>query len=178
MYKELKLLQVSKVCSLETGKFEFKRNKNLLPTQIGRYFEDSSTQEITHSHNLRSRNSNAPPRFISEKFTGEKSIQYKGAQIWNSLPTEIKSSESLSTKISKACGALTKLRNCVKIDVLKNVYHALLHSYIRYGIVIWGHAAPAVLNPLQTLMNRAIRIMTYAPFGNIDLNPVYKELKL
>ena len=90
VYKELKLLQVSKVCSLETGKFEFKRNKNLLPTQIGRYFEDSSTQEITHSHNLRSRNSNAPPRFISEKFTGEKSIQYKGAQIWNSLPTEIK----------------------------------------------------------------------------------------
>ena len=68
----------------------------LLPTQIGRYFEDSSTQEITHSHNLRSRNSNAPPRFISEKFTGEKSIQYKGAQIWNSLPTEIQSCESLN----------------------------------------------------------------------------------
>ena len=44
--------------------------------------------------------------------------------------------------------------------------------------MIWGHAAPAVLNPLQTLMNRAIRIMTYAPFGNVDLNPVYKELKL
>ena len=61
---------------------------------------------------------------------------------------------------------------------MKNVYHALFHSYIRYGIVIWGHAAPAVLNPLQTLMNRVIRIMTYAPFGNVDLNPVYKELKL
>ena len=30
----------------------------------------------------------------------------------------------ISTKISKACGALAKLRNCVKIDVLKNVYHA------------------------------------------------------
>ena len=44
--------------------------------------------------------------------------------------------------------------------------------------MIWGHAGPAVLNPLQTLMYRAIRIMTYAPFGNVDLNPVYKELKL
>ena len=45
---------------------------------------------------MRSRNSNAPPRFISEKITGEKSIQYKGAQIWNSLPTEIQSCESLN----------------------------------------------------------------------------------
>ena len=49
--------------------------------------------------------------------------------------------EGSFTKISKACGALAKVRNCVKIDVLKNVYHVLFHSYIRYGIVIWGHAA-------------------------------------
>ena len=55
----------------------------------------------------------------------------------------------ISTKISKACGALAKLRNCVNIDVLKNVYHALVHSYLRYGILVWGHAAPSVLKPKQ-----------------------------
>ena len=86
--------------------------------------------------------------------------------------------EYISNKLSKACGALAKLRNCVKIDVLKNVYHALFHSYLRYGILIWGHAAQTVLSPLKTLTNRAIRIMTYAPFGNIDLDPVYQQLKL
>ena len=86
--------------------------------------------------------------------------------------------EYISNKLSKACGALAKLRNCVKIDVLKNVYHALFHSYLQYGILIWGNAAPTVLSPLKTLTNRAIRIMTYAPFGNIDLDPVYQQLKL
>ena len=84
----------------------------------------------------------------------------------------------ISTKISKACGALAKLRNCVNIDVLKNVYHALVHSYLRYGILVWGHAAPSVLKPLETLANKAIRIMTYAPFGAVDLKPVYKQLQI
>ena len=72
--------------------------------------------------------------------------------------------EYISNKLSKACGALAKLRNCVKIDVLKNVYHALFHSYLQYGILIWGNAVPTVPSPLKTLTNRAIRIMTCAPF--------------
>ena len=84
----------------------------------------------------------------------------------------------INNKIAKGCGALAKLRNCVSIDVLKNVYHALIHSYLRYGILIWGHAAQSVLNPLEVLANRAIRIMTSAPFGNVDLKPVYQQLKI
>ena len=70
------------------------------------------------------------------------------------------------------CGALTKLRNCVSIDVLKNVYHALVHSYLRYGILVWGHAAPSVLKPLEILANEAIRIITFVPFVAVDLKPV------
>ena len=78
----------------------------------------------------------------------------------------------ISTNIFKACGALAKLRNCVSIDILKNVYHALVHSYLPYGILVWGHAAPSVLKPLEILANEAIRIMTFVPFGAVDLKPV------
>ena len=80
--------------------------------------------------------------------------------------------------ISKGCGALAKLRNCVSIDVLKNVYHALIYSYLRYGIMIWGNATQEVMKLLQVLVNKAIRILTFAPFGNIELSPVYKQLKI
>ena len=82
----------------------------------------------------------------------------------------------ISKKISKSCGALAKIRNCVSTNVLKNVYHALVHSYLRYGILIWGHAAPTVINKIEVLANRAIRIMTCAPFGALDLKPVYQQL--
>ena len=31
---------------------------------------------------------------------------------------------------------------------------------------------------MQTLINRALRIMTFAPFGHIDLKPLYKDLNI
>ena len=86
--------------------------------------------------------------------------------------------EHIMPKISKACGALARLRNCKSMEVLKHVYHALIHSYLRYGILIWGNACQSVLEPLQILVNKAARIMTFAPFGNLDLNPAYEYLKI
>ena len=43
--------------------------------------------------------------------------------------------EYISGKISKACGALAKLRHCIGTNVLVEIYHALIHSYVRYGIL-------------------------------------------
>ena len=65
-------------------------------------------------------------------------------------------------KISKACGALSKIRHCVTIETLTSVYYALAHSYLRYGITAWGNAAENVLKPLHSLLNRVVRIMTLA----------------
>ena len=84
----------------------------------------------------------------------------------------------ISKKISKACGALAKIRHCVNLDIRKNVYHALVYSYLRYGILVWGNASHSVLEPLQILSNKIIRIMDFLPSGNIDLVSAYKELKL
>ena len=66
----------------------------------------------------------------------------------------------------------------MNIDILKNVYHALLFSHLRYGIIVWGNAAQSSLQPLEILVNKAIRIMAFIPNGNFDLSQVYKDLKL
>ena len=73
----------------------------------------------------------------------------------------------ICNKISKSCGALAKLRHCVDTTTLLNVYHALINSYVRYGIIAWGSASKAAVKPLQTIVNKAIRIITFAPFGNL-----------
>ena len=86
--------------------------------------------------------------------------------------------EYISTKISKACGILSRLRHCLNSLVLVEIYNALIHSYVRYGIIVWGNASEATLKPLQVLINRALRIMTFAPFGRVDLKPIYRELKV
>ena len=78
--------------------------------------------------------------------------------------------EYICKKISKACGSLANLRYCVNTSILREVYHSLIHSYLRYGVIVWGNASENTLQPLTYLVNRAARIMTFAPFGRIDLD--------
>ena len=73
-------------------------------------------------------------------------------------------------KISKACGALSKTRHCIGIETLKNIYYALVNSYLRYGISSWGNASSEVLKPLNVLINRVVRIMSFAPLGRLSQN--------
>ena len=80
--------------------------------------------------------------------------------------------------MSKACGALAKIRHYVNTDILRNVYFALVNSYLRYGIVAWGNASVLSMNPLQVLTNRALRIMSFAPFGPIDTDPIYHYFRI
>ena len=86
--------------------------------------------------------------------------------------------EYISTKVSKACGILSKLRHYLNSQVLIEIYNALIHSYIRYGIIAWGNASEATLKPLQILMNRALRIITFAPFGRVHIKPIYRDFKV
>ena len=86
--------------------------------------------------------------------------------------------EYVCKKISKMCGIISKLRHCVDIETLKTVYYALGYSYLRYGNIVWGNAVETTLKPLVNLQNRIIKIMTFAPFGRVDLEPVYLDLKI
>jgi len=86
--------------------------------------------------------------------------------------------QHVCNKISKACGALTKLRHCVPIQILIDVFNALINSYLRYGIIIWGSASATTLKSLEAIVNKAIRIMSFAPSGNINLSQIYKDFNL
>ena len=61
---------------------------------------------------------------------------------------------------------------------MTNVYYALVNSYIRYGLIIWGNASANSLKPLEVIVNRAIRIMSFAPLGRLNTKPIFKHLKI
>ena len=84
----------------------------------------------------------------------------------------------LCKKLSKTCGIISKLRHCIDIETLKIVYYSLGYSYLRYGNIVWGNAAESVLEPLKTLQRRIIKIMTFAPFGRVDVEPVFRDLRI
>ena len=105
------------------------------------------------------------------------SYKYLGVFIDQSLSWKPHISH-ICKKISKACGALSKTRHIIGIETLKSIYHALVNSYLRYGILSWGNASHSVIQPLKTLINRAVRIMSFAPFGRLDTKPIFQHLKL
>jgi len=80
-------------------------------------------------------------------------------------------------KITRSIGGLAVLRQ-TNVSVLREIYFALIDSYARYGILVWGNVSETILHPLKTLLNKAIRIMTFAPFGPLDLEPIYQELDI
>ena len=61
---------------------------------------------------------------------------------------------------------------------MREIYHALIYSYLRYGIIAWGKTTKTNLQKVQVLINRAVRIMSFAPFGRIDLDPLYEILEI
>jgi len=71
-----------------------------------------------------------------------------------------------------------KVRNCVETETLREIYHALIHSYIRYGTIAWGTASKTSLKQLQTIINRAVRIISFSPTRSIDLNPLFEILEI
>ena len=58
--------------------------------------------------------------------------------------------DHICEKVSKSCGILSKLRHCFELETLREVYHALVHSYVRYGIIAWGTAPKTSLKSLSS----------------------------
>ena len=111
-----------------------------------------------------SRNRNAIPlslKIKTETLDECESYKYLGVIIDKDL-NWCKHIEYVTSKVLKSCGAIIKLRHCV--DTLKNFYYALVHSYVRYGILVWGNSSISAKIPLETALNKILRIMTFAPY--------------
>ena len=84
----------------------------------------------------------------------------------------------LCEKVSKVCGMFSKLRYYIDFDTLKTVYYALVESHLQYCNLSWGNAGKNILKPLQTLQNRIIRIMTFAPFSCRNVSKLYDDIEI
>ena len=58
--------------------------------------------------------------------------------------------------------------------VLVEIYHSLVHSYLKYSNMVWGTVSDVNLHS----PNRAVRITMSALFGRINLDPIYSYLRV
>ena len=89
----------------------------------------------------------------------------------------------LQTKLQRAIGMIAKTRHYLKNNPqqLLSLYHAIFSSHMIYGCQAWGLSNNKYINKIQTLQNRALRLISFSdsstsPFQHtVD---IYKNLKL
>ena len=79
--------------------------------------------------------------------------------------------DKISSKISKYCGVLNRLKRFLPIDILRLIY--CIQSNINYSILSWGYDC----GRLVKLQKKAIRIMTCSQY-NSHTEPLFKVLNL
>ena len=65
----------------------------------------------------------------------------------------------LEKKVSRAVGIISKVKYFLPQVVLRQLYFALIHSQLIYGLIIWGSTYPSYLRKLAALQNRAILLV-------------------
>lgn len=70
----------------------------------------------------------------------------------------------ICARISPAVAALYKMRDFLPTDALKMIYFSLIHSHLVYLCCIWGQTFYSHMKPLQTLQNRALKLVYGLPF--------------
>ena len=86
-------------------------------------------------------------------------IKYLGTKIDDKLnwKNHIKYIEG---KLSSACGAIYRLRNCVNQECLRAFYFAHIYFHLRYSILAWYNTLKRNIKRLETIHCRAVRLMT------------------
>lgn len=81
----------------------------------------------------------------------------------------------VAQKFSRVIHIWRKFAQAVPADHLLNMYHALFHSHVAYGVILWGHASACT--DILLLQKRAIRILALA-YRLQHCKPLFKNLKI
>ena len=65
-------------------------------------------------------------------------------------------------KLSQVAGVIFKIRTLLTKEVLMLVYHALVGSKLRYGLICWATAAQPLLDKVNVAHNRIITYLTFS----------------
>ena len=83
----------------------------------------------------------------------------------------------VSSTVRHNLGVMKWLSDDTPLNSLVTLYLTLVEPYFRYCNTIWGMCKQGLLNKLQTLQNRAARIVTRTRYSDADHETILKKLQ-
>ena len=105
-----------------------------------------------------------------------KFIKYLGVYLDDDL-SGMSHCRELIPKLRRSNGMLSKARDYVSLQEIISLYYGLFSSNFFYGCQIWGLQSNILLDKLDRLQKRAMRLITFSGFRD-HTNPILKELKI
>ena len=69
---------------------------------------------------------------------------------------------------------LARIRHFVSQNTIRSIYYGIFHSLLSYSTQVWGQLSDNQLNRIQTLQNKAIRIINFADY-KASASPLYRK---
>ena len=80
-------------------------------------------------------------------------------------------------KVTRSVGILSKLKHFFPQNIMLQLYYALVHPLLSYGIIIWGDTYPTYIKRLKSLQNRAIRVVARCHYRD-EVTLFYNQLRI
>ena len=81
--------------------------------------------------------------------------------------------DTVSTKISRSVGILSKLKHYLPLEILKTLYNSLIVPHFTYGILAWGSNTSRMFQ----MQKKCVRLITNSKY-NAHTNPLFLSLNL
>ena len=85
--------------------------------------------------------------------------------------------DTISIKVSKAIGAINRIKNIVPYNILLSLYYTTIYTHLCYCIIIWGNACRTTLSKIVILQKRIVRIITHSSYL-AHTSPIFRQLHL
>ena len=85
--------------------------------------------------------------------------------------------KNYTTKLSKICGLISKLRYYIQLSIRKLIYYSMFQSALLHSLIYWGRAKKSGLDQLEVLLNRFIRASLFLP-QTITINLLYFKFQV
>ncbi len=83
----------------------------------------------------------------------------------------------IKSKLSRSLYAMNRTKHIIPMKHTKTLYDSLVHSYISYGIVLWGSTYSSHLQQLRVCQKKAVRCI-YKSAYNAHTDPLFRSSKI
>ena len=129
---------------------------------------------VASKHKLQQLNYDFQVKVNRQQLKREKTYKYLGVEIDESL-TWGQHIEKVFKIVSGAIGALKRVKHLLPQETLITMYFSLVLPYFDYASTVWETCAKGMTDKLQTLQNRAARVITSSNY-EIRSSDILKRL--